>query len=103
MADGLLGTFEAEIREALGRIETEQRAIRRELLGNGQPGRIQMIETKVSEHAEFIARARGFGRAGEGQSAKMSTWAQVGAALFAAILVSATTAWATVYAAHVMK
>jgi hypothetical protein len=30
-------------------VKTEQAAMRRELLGNGQPGRIQILEAKVSK------------------------------------------------------
>ena len=30
-------------------VKTEQSALRRELLGNGQPGRIQIIEKKLAE------------------------------------------------------
>ena len=33
-----------EIMSGISRVETEQQSLRRELLGNGQPGRIQKIE-----------------------------------------------------------
>jgi hypothetical protein len=35
--------------KAIGEIQNEQAAQRRELLGNGQPGRVQLIEASVSE------------------------------------------------------
>ena len=34
-----------EIMSGITRVETEQKNLRRELLGNGQPGRIQVIES----------------------------------------------------------
>ena len=39
-----------ELMLAVGRIETEQKNLRQELLGNGQPGRIQNLEERVSSH-----------------------------------------------------
>lgn len=41
---------EYEIAEALGRIEGTLFAMRSELLGNGQPGRIQRLEDRVNKH-----------------------------------------------------
>ena len=39
-----------ELMLAIGRVETEQKNLRQELLGNGQPGRIQNLEKQVSSH-----------------------------------------------------
>lgn len=43
--------FKVDIAEALARIETKQDDMRRELLGNGQPGRIQLLEAEVASQA----------------------------------------------------
>jgi hypothetical protein len=37
-----------QLMSGITRVETEQCALRRELLGNGQPGRIQILEGKIS-------------------------------------------------------
>lgn len=39
-----------ELMSALARIEERQDALRQELLGNGQPGRIQRLEADVEKH-----------------------------------------------------
>lgn len=39
-----------QLMHEVGEIKTEQQNLRRELLGNGQPGRIQMLENRVDSH-----------------------------------------------------
>ena len=42
------------IAQAVSRIEQGQEDLKRELLGNGQPGRIQMIEASVTKNRAVI-------------------------------------------------
>jgi len=44
----------AAIMTGIEAVKVEQAAQRRELLGNGQPGRIQLIEASVEKHEEKI-------------------------------------------------
>jgi hypothetical protein len=50
--------FERDVIDGLARIETRFDSLEHELLGNGQPGRIQQLESKVSSHAEYIQGAK---------------------------------------------
>lgn len=43
-----------DIVQSLSRIETSQNNMKTELLGNGQPGRIQRIETNVDRHEKDL-------------------------------------------------
>ena len=38
-----------QLMSSIGEVKNEQVSLRRELLGNGQPGRIQVIETDISD------------------------------------------------------
>jgi hypothetical protein len=53
-----MNDFERDVIDALARIETRFDSMEHELLGNGQPGRIQQLESKVSSHAEYIQGAK---------------------------------------------
>jgi hypothetical protein len=41
----------AQIMAGISRVETRQADMQRELLGNGQPGRIQILEDRVDKHS----------------------------------------------------
>ena len=49
--------FERRVLEDLAMLKTQMRA----LLGNGQPGRLQLIETSVKRHEEELQRFAGAG------------------------------------------
>ena len=51
--------FEKEVLEHLTELRTEMRA----LVGNGQPGRLQLLEKRVEGHERFVQRAGGLGAA----------------------------------------
>ncbi len=55
-------TFEQRVIDRLARIETEVRFLRTELIGDGQPGRLPLmekrlrrLETKVDQQVGFVA------------------------------------------------
>jgi hypothetical protein len=78
--------FERDVIDALARIETRFDSMEHELLGNGQPGRIQQLESKVSAHAEYI----------QGAKARTALIASVAAAVFTALVALAKVAVAAV-------
>jgi hypothetical protein len=47
--------FQLKVIESLAALKTQLT----EVVGNGQPGRLGIIETKVDQHAEDIAAAKG--------------------------------------------
>jgi hypothetical protein len=51
--------FEKQVLEDLSELKAQMRA----LLGNGQPGRIAVLERRVERHETFIQRAGGIGAA----------------------------------------
>lgn len=51
--------FEREVLEGLAQLKTEMRA----LVGNGQPGRLQLLEKRVEGHERFLQRVGGLGAA----------------------------------------
>lgn len=48
--------------EMLIRIDANVTNLQKDLLGNGQPGRIQILEEKVDEHNLLIAGSRAVGK-----------------------------------------
>jgi hypothetical protein len=42
------------IAQAVSRVETSQKDFRRELLGNGQKGRVQILEDNVEDHKKSL-------------------------------------------------
>jgi hypothetical protein len=46
--------FETEVLRSLGELHANMNNLRQELLGNGQPGRIQRIEEVIEKHSEEI-------------------------------------------------
>jgi hypothetical protein len=53
----MMTDFEKQVLQDL----TELKAQMRQLLGNGQPGRLQLLEQRVQQHEEFVHRASGVG------------------------------------------
>jgi len=51
--------FETKVLEGLTELKTEMRA----LVGNGQPGRLQLLEKRVEGHERFVQRVGGLGAA----------------------------------------
>jgi hypothetical protein len=51
--------FEKQVLEGLTELRTEMRT----LVGNGQPGRVQILEKRVEQHERFVQRAGGLGAA----------------------------------------
>lgn len=49
--------FEQRVLEDLAELKTQMRA----LMGNGQPGRIQVLEGRVEHHEALVQRAVGIG------------------------------------------
>ena len=45
-----------QLMSSIAEVKTETISLRRELLGNGQPGRIQLLEADVSECQDAISR-----------------------------------------------
>jgi hypothetical protein len=51
--------FEKQVLSDLSELKTQMR----QLLGNGQPGRVQQLEARVEQHERFVQRAGGIGAA----------------------------------------
>ena len=49
--------FERQVLEDLTELKTQMKT----LVGNGQPGRIQQLEQRVTRHEAFVQRAGGIG------------------------------------------
>ena len=47
--------FEQDVRSDLAELKSQMR----QLLGNGQPGRLHELEQRVTRHEAFVQRARG--------------------------------------------
>ena len=54
-----LSSFESSSLERLTRLEENLRLLRQDLVGDGQPGRIQLIETDVTQLRAEYHRQRG--------------------------------------------
>jgi hypothetical protein len=52
-----ISDFEAQVLADLAELKTQMRA----LLGNGQPGRLRLLEQRVDASERFIQRAGGIG------------------------------------------
>ncbi len=50
---------ERELFESIGAIRADVKALRRELLGNGQPGRVGVLEDTVLNHTRYLSELRG--------------------------------------------
>jgi hypothetical protein len=72
-----------QLMTAITEVKTEQYAMRRELLGNGQPGRVQIIEKKL---AEVETTAEGLQTGAAGLRWKLGTISAVGGSLLAILL-----------------
>lgn len=49
--------FEKQVLSDLSELKTQMK----QLLGNGQPGRVQQLEARVAQHERFVQRAGGVG------------------------------------------
>ena len=68
--------FQREVLESLTRLETQMQA----LVGNGQPGRIDLLEAKVDGHQSWIDKNDGAHAAQTAASANRHSWLALGLA-----------------------